>query len=134
MPNTYIGEGRPNNETNDCTVIALSYAFQIDYRKAYDIMAAAGRKPNKGISFLKLFGGMLPHKGNKIRCTYLGRKVTIHPRPGMTIETFRKTNHKGTYILKVPGHVFVIKDGLVLNQRHMRQRVQYFIQVGPVVE
>lgn len=44
MANEYLREGRIPTEKKDCSVIALSYAFNIDYSVAHLICKRKGRK------------------------------------------------------------------------------------------
>lgn len=131
--NTYIGEGRPKHEKNDCTVIALSYACEISYSTAHSTCKAFGRKDGKGWYIGKHFkknGGYL--KPGEFDNYWVGGKlfkVTAHGRPKMTVKRFAKTNPKGIFIVRVSGHAFCIKNGIVYNQSNERQRVKSYFEV-----
>jgi hypothetical protein len=128
--NKYHGEGRINQK-NDCSVIALSYSFNLDYLHAYTICQRAGRTHNKGFHLNRIFKLILNEQSNlftfKANDT---RKVTFHSCPKMSISRFRHSHAKGIYIIEVRGHVFTMKDGIVFNNMNTNMRIKDYFEVS----
>ncbi len=108
------------SERRDCVVRAIASAYNIHYDKAHRWVATTfGRKPKRGTYGFPT--GMDRLSDTKSR---LNRKLTkkIDPKSlttnggksKMTVGTFVKEYDKGTYILRVSGHAFTIKDGSVI--------------------
>lgn len=97
--------GSPPEEKNDCTVRALAIATSASYTKAYMLLCSAGRKHNRGFVIEKFL---------KKNCSYLGHCFHKLPfRKPITVRKFILKYPKGTYYVKIRGHVFVVKDGVV---------------------
>jgi len=99
--------GSPNNEKNDCTVRALAIATETSYIKAYMKLAAAGRKRNKGFYICKIL------KAKSIHFNHVFKKLSF--RKSITLQKFLKKYSKGTFYVQKRGHVFVIRDGVVID-------------------
>lgn len=126
--NEYLKDGRNETERNDCTVIAIAYAFDIHYSEAYELCKNAGRRANKTFALAKI----LPRMYNEPKVLTIGEKrfkVTLLPRPRMTVGTFAKRYKVGTFIPRVTGHVYFQKDGAVLNCTTSNKRVTYFWKI-----
>jgi hypothetical protein len=105
-------------ERGDCVVRAVASAYEITYEKAHSwVSETFNRKPKRGT-----FGfspGMNKISNDGIR---INRKLTKKISPSdlknrnsqMSVGTFIKLYDKGTYIVKVTGHAFTIKDGVVI--------------------
>lgn len=130
--NFYDRPGRIEKEKNDCSVIAFSYAFNIDYAKAHNLLAVAGRKFGQGFRVEKAF--KLDYKplatgpGTKAR-TFMKRWISYHGKPGQTVGTFQKKHPKGIYMVNIAGHIFTIINGVIFNQFNMNSRVESYIKV-----
>jgi hypothetical protein len=108
------------SERRDCVVRAVASAYDIHYDKAHQwVTNTFKRKPKKGT-----YGfphGMDRMSINNTRFNYK-RTKTIDPKflttnggkSKMTVGTFVKEYDKGTYIIRVSGHAFTIKDGSVI--------------------
>ena len=125
MANIYLKDGRIPTESKDCSVIALSYAFNIDYSNAHDICKKAGRKNNRPFSLFKVFGFHKMTNGRIIN----GKTVIYNFRPKMTVGRFRNTYNKGTYIIRVAGHIFTIIDGVIFNNLNDRRIVSFYYEI-----
>lgn len=99
-------QNRKSGETRDCTVRAISNAFDIPYDIAHKFMKKNGREDKRGIPFRSVIG-------RKPRVLF-GRRIAYHKTKG-TLTTFIKKHPLGTYILTVTHHVFVLKDGIILD-------------------
>lgn len=98
---------RRPKQSNDCTVRAIALARGVPYDDAYDLLAAAGRKCNRGFHFK-----------DWIKHQPWARKIpfpAIKGQPRMNPATFVEQFPVGTYICKVAKHIFVVKDGIVFD-------------------
>jgi hypothetical protein len=116
----YSDSALAKSERGDCVVRAVASAYDIHYDKAHQWVANTfKRKPKKGTYGFPI--GMNKMSDNKTRFNYK-RTKTIDPkflttnngRSKMTVGTFVKEYDKGTYIVRVSGHAFTIKDGSVI--------------------
>lgn len=114
MSNVYLKSGRYVNERLDCTVIALSYAFELDYSYAHRLCKEKGRKDGHTFSLDKVLGSKKDYEYFVFKPRE-GRYVKYFGRPRMRVDTFRKTHPKGTYIIRISGHAFTIIDGVIYN-------------------
>lgn len=124
--NTYLKDGRLPSEKNDCTVIALSYAFNIDYLVAHKLCKDAGRIDKHGFHLRDV----LNVSKNKKSRTFLGRRVGYHGRPKMTVGRFKDNHKAGIYILRVGGHIFAMIDGVIFNQHNMKDKISYYYYIS----
>ena len=127
--NTYLGEGRMPSEKNDCTVISLSYAFDLPYEIAHKICKSCGRK-DKGRFYLnKVF--RIQERRRIVKRKLAGNKYEIifYPRPHMTIKSFIKSRPSGKFICTVANHSFCIKDSVIFNQRNENQIIKYLFEI-----
>lgn len=104
----YSTAGSPTNEQNDCTVRSLTISTGKPYQECYRYLFNCGRKPNKGFVTERMF----KKKTNYI----LGSKFEKLPfRKKITLNKFLQKHPEGTYYVKKRGHVFVIKDSVVID-------------------
>ncbi len=108
------------SERADCVVRAIASAYDIHYDKAHKWVADTfKRKPKKGTYGFPI--GMNRMSDNNTRFNYKRTKTidaknltTNNGKSKMTVGTFAKEYNIGTYILRVAGHAFTIKDGSVI--------------------
>lgn len=96
-------------QTNDCTVRALALARSLSYDKAYDLLAALGRKCGGRFKF----GEWLSEQTWTIKTSFPATKGLQRMNP---VE-FCKRFPAGTHILKTSKHVFIVRNGVVLDDR-----------------
>ena len=122
------------SETRDCVVRAIASAFDLEYDKAHKWVATTfNRKPRKGTYGFPI--GMNRMSDAKTRMNYK-RTYTIdakhlttnNGRSKMTVGTFAKLHDKGTYILRVAGHAFTIKDGSVIGNPNDAEQVRKIVK------
>lgn len=122
-------------DTNSCSVYAISNAFDISYEEAFIFCEKVyNREIKKGVSSY-----IFNDRNNMIsnhRISYYGknlRKVdNKHFSCGkmrlMTVMTFISKHPLGTFILGVRGHTFVIKDSIIYgiekDNKKLKTRVQ----------
>jgi hypothetical protein len=80
------------SETNDCFVRALAAGFDINYNKAHELAKERFKRPKNRY---KLKGEIIDRK--------------------KTVKSFIKDHQKGTYIVTVSKHAFVVKDGNLID-------------------
>jgi len=108
------------SERADCVVRAIASAYDIHYDKAHKWVADTfKRKPKKGTYGFPI--GMNRMSDNNTRFNYKRTKTidakyltTNNGKSKMTVGTFAKEYNTGTYIIRVTGHAFTIKDGSVI--------------------
>ena len=109
-------------ETNDCVVISLSSAFEINYESAHEFARTRfGRKNRQGTrGFIEIMDRLSISKLT-INNKKFSPVTTIVPdnKPSsqlkkMTVNQFIMKNPKGTFIMVVNGHAFTIKNGVVV--------------------
>lgn len=97
-------------EQRDCTVRCVAIAFGMTYDLAYDILAAAGRRENKGLAFRKWLGKRKTF--NRFRITWESFPAEKGQRR-MNPVTFAKTFKRGRFICRTAKHVYAVLDGVV---------------------
>ena len=112
-----LGKSTPR-ERNDCVVRALSNASGMAYDEAYEICAAAGRKPG---------GRMMPDVWVPLMKKHVGIERSEFLSSFKTVSSLSKHVQKrgGSYLVLVRGHVAVNKDGHWLDwlDSHRKHRV-----------
>lgn len=126
---TMATASRSHNETNDCTVKALTAATGLDYDTCHAALAKFGRKPRKGCVF---------HMVGKRAAQYLGWKmetVSKHELRAKTITTAERDPvlRNGRWVLQVSRHVAACVDGKVIDwtqgRRHRLQCAYRFTKM-----
>jgi uncharacterized C2H2 Zn-finger protein len=122
------------SERADCVVRAVASAYDIHYDKAHQWVANTfKRKAKKGTYGFPI--GMNKMSDNKTRFNYK-RTKTIDPKflttnggkSKMTVGTFVKEYDKGTYIVRVSGHAFTIKDGSVIGNPNDAEQIRKVVK------
>lgn len=133
MSNTYLKDGRHAHEKNDCSVIAFSYACDLNYADAHALCKGRGRKDGCGFSLREVFhkGGYFLKEREFKLFEFGGKKfvITYYGRPKMSVGKFQKANPIGTFIVRVGGHLFCMKDGIIFNQSNLNDKVSYYHKV-----
>jgi hypothetical protein len=120
------------SETRDCVVRAIASAYDIEYDKAHKWVAQTfGRKPKRGTYGFP--GGMNRMSDAKTRMNYKRTQTIDHlttnsGKSKMTVGTFAKLYDKGTYIIRVSGHAFTIKDGSVIGNPNDATQVKRIVK------
>jgi hypothetical protein len=130
----YSDSALAKSERGDCVVRAVASAYDIHYDKAHKWVADNfKRKPKKGTYGFPI--GMNKMSDNKTRFNYK-RTKTIDPKflttnngkSKMTVGTFVKEYDKGTYIIRVSGHAFTIKDGSVIGNTNDAEQIRKVVK------
>lgn len=102
------GESDYPYEKLDCTVRVFALAQNISYDRAHRLFEQAGRKDRHRFSFTKFIKGY----ADVIRPDILHRQQ---------VKTFLKTNGHKNIIVGIRGHVFCVKNNIILdNCNNMR--------------
>lgn len=98
---------RGKNETNDCTVVALSNATGYSYDFCHEFLEKqAGRQNRKGIRMFN-FLLQIPVVGE-----YRFSQISVRKQK---LRTFIREHEHGTYIVLTRGHAQTVKDGKLLD-------------------
>jgi hypothetical protein len=113
------------SETNDCVVRAIASAFDIQYDKAHKWVADKfNRKPRKGTFGFPI--GMDTMSTNKTRFNY--KKTKTIEAENLTTNRGKSKMTIGTYILRVTGHAFTIKDGSVIGNTNDANQIKKIVK------
>ena len=88
------------NNIEDCSIRALSVAENISWDEAYRILSDYARKRGLMLSSVMSIEQFLDDNYNRV-CNY-----------DMTVQDFIEENPYGTYLITMPGHITVVKDGI----------------------
>lgn len=99
--------GSPENERNDCSVRAMSIATKTSYLKSYIKFNMAGRKRNGAFYISKIL------KANSIHFNYRFKKLRL--RKPILLKDFIKKYPVGIFYVEKSCHVFVVRDGVVID-------------------
>lgn len=100
-----IGDGFPS-EKLDCAVRAYAIAYEIPYSEAHALFEKAGRKRGHRTSWA-IYDG-------------LGIKFNYY---GFSLKHFIIDHPKGSFYVCKNGHAFVVKNGVVFDDRKISGRV-----------
>ena len=119
------------NEKNDCFVRALAAGFDINYNKAHELAKDRFKRPNKkgtrnhhiieqmafiekdGIEVNGVTASVRVMDGLDIKNRYKLKGEIIDRKK--TVKSFIKDHQRGTYIVTVSKHAFVVKDGSLID-------------------
>ena len=114
-------ESRRPHSKNDCIVRALAVACDVSFDRAYDALAASGRRHYRPFDFRTWAKSAAPF-------VRLGARLTWHlfpflygePRmnPAMFCEQFKT----GRWILRTVDHLFAVVDGVVFDEHCLTSR------------
>lgn len=106
------------SERRDCVVRAVASASGMTYDKSHTWVAETfNRKPKKGTFGFPKGMNKMSEEGkrlNRKKVSIVKDLKTNGGKSNMTVGTFIKEYNKGTYIIRVTGHAFTIKDGSVI--------------------
>ena len=104
----YSDSALAKSEKSDCVVRAIASAYDIQYDRMSDNKTRMNYKSTKTIDPKHL--------------------TTNNGKSKMTVGTFVKLYDKGTYILRVSGHAFTIKDGTVIGNPNDADQIRKIIK------
>lgn len=111
-------KSRRPKQRNDCTVRALSIVTSLGYDRAFDLLAASGRKSSKPFDLEAWARKNLFYDGAQDTVYFKLDKMPYikdHHQAGQAkryrIWDFIKDNPKGRFIVSTASHVFAVVDG-----------------------
>ena len=130
----YSDSALAKSERADCVVRAVASAYDMPYDKAHKWVADTfGRRHRRGTFGFP--GGMDRMSANATRLNRkLTRKIdakyltTNGGKSKMSVGTFAKEYNKGTYIIRVSGHAFTIKDGSVIGNFEDSNKIRKIVK------
>lgn len=145
LPFQCIPRPTGTGERNDCCVRALANATGLDYLEAHVIAARYGRPdrsrmPHRStVTMFDAYGTrqdlVEKARGHVIeRPAYRGGSYVRVTKVGrVTLARFLAAYPRGTYVCHIRGHVFAVRDGVVLdnNEPKPRQLVDTFWTIVP---
>ena len=124
---------RDRNETNDCTVIAVSIALQVPYDEAHRQLSLGGRKHGDGFAIVHWLKGV-GVSGYTLTTAHTGK---VNPDPSAMLAYSRKRAYtyptlaqvrrdfpRGRFILSTCDHALAMVDGKVLDFSSDRCRIK----------
>ena len=117
-------------DKHNCTVKALTVAFDIPYNEAYAFARDHfNRKQNKGVRTIEILptfesGEVLGKKTTPVATKHEYKAIgegTITRK--MTLKVFARVNNEGTFYVLVRNHALVIKDGVIMNSTSENTRL-----------
>ncbi len=106
----YMNVNPMHNNIEDCTVRSISVAEGISWDKAYDKLSDSAREL-----------GLMMNSVEAVE-EYLDRRYYTVPHYSKYVKEFIKEYPKGTYLVTMPGHITVIKDGVLYDTFDCRNR------------
>lgn len=98
------------SERSSCTINALAFACDIAFSEANQILQYYGKKPNRGFDFDNFISELKKYAHGQVYNKRL-YQILRWPKEN-TMKRFCKAHPRGTYIISVREHVYVIKDGI----------------------
>jgi len=90
---------------NDCSVVALSKALEIEYMTAYGMMMVVGRTNKRGPKA-------------KPFIEFLDSKFRRYPKPHMTVKNYVNSICSTGRLIWVRGHIFAVVSGEIKDWRN----------------
>ena len=110
-----------HKRVGDCSVRAIANALDIDWKKAYCILATKGYSSCDVMNADYVIGSVL--KDNKFSRSVIPNSCS----DCFTAEDFCKEYKNGIYVLFFGGHVATVRDGMLFDSWDSSQEIpQYF--------
>ena len=106
----YMNMNPKDNHIEDCTVRAVSVAEGISWDEAYDKLSDSARDM-----------GLMMNSVEAIE-RYLDKRYEVVPHYSTYVGDFIKEYPRGTYLVTMPGHITVIKNGVLYDTFDCRNR------------
>lgn len=106
----YYNANPKGRNIDDCTIRAISVAENISWDKAYEKLSNSARKLGLMMSSIPAIDYYLDKRYKRVDKDYLfvGDFVNEHPH--------------GTYLITMPGHITVLKNGSIIDSFDCRNR------------
>lgn len=124
-----------DGDTNCCTVIATSIAFEQPFKEVQKYFFSLGRKRNKGFAIYQHLDKICKkYKYNYEKITLYNKyKVKDIFGVGLTPNNVADYLDLSTYLIGVNGHIFTLKNGIVEDwTRNRKHQIETIIRVEPI--
>ena len=105
----------------DCAVRAIAAAFDVSWEEAFDVLVENARAMCDMPSSDQVWNAVLRQFG--FECELI--------LDGCTLGEFAADHPKGTFVVKTPGHVATIIDGVLLDSWDSRSEVVIYVWYRP---
>lgn len=106
----YMNKNPFNNQVDDCVVRSISTAEGISWDEAYDKLSNSGRDL-----------GLMMNSVEAVE-EYLNERYDKVPHYSKYVWEFIEEYPRGTYLVTMPGHITVIKNGTLYDTFDCRNR------------
>lgn len=113
-------------ETNDCTVMALSSAYGMPYRKAHKALRRCGRVNGMGFTIERVLDREKAF-GKTTELIQIAKRGKQKP---MTQAEFAKAYPQGDFILRFRLHVASCKDGVIYDNQNHSWKIYYAYRIS----
>jgi len=108
---------KAQNETNDCSVMAIAIACRLSYKQAHETMARMGRRNRQGVSNMSILLAARSHGFELTPVKNLKQKSGSKFTP----KTIGQKLKSGYYMVFVNRHVLGVVNGTVFDWSEGRQ-------------
>lgn len=130
----YSDSALAKSERADCVVRAVASAYDMPYDKAHKwVSETFNRQMRRGTRGFPQGMDKMSYSATRLN-RKLTRKIdakyltTNGGKSQMSVGTFAKEYNKGTYIIRVTGHAFTIKDGSVIGNREDSNKIRKIVK------
>lgn len=107
----YYNSNPNNSNIDDCTIRALSVAEGISWDEAYDLLSNSARDLGLMMSSVKAVEHFLNTRYDKV------------PVYEETVGEFIKNHKRGVFLITMPGHITVSKNGINYDTFNSKDRI-----------
>lgn len=107
----YHNANSQGNFVNDCVIRAISVAENMNWGDTYDDLSRIAKKNGILLDDVDFVDPLLDYRYNRIPLLY-----------DMYVGEFVEENPFGVYLITMPGHITVLKDGIIYDTFDCRDR------------
>lgn len=108
----YYNANANNNFVNDCVIRSISVAEDKTWGDTYDELSRIAKR-----------NGILLDDVNFVEPLLDYRYESVRVRPGETVGEFSENHPYGVYLITMPNHITVLKEGTIYDTFDCRDRV-----------
>ena len=112
----YYNANANNNFVNDCVIRAISLAEDKSWGDTYDELSRIAKR-----------NGILLDDVNFVEPLLDYRYFRVKLEPGETVGDFVNKHITGAYLITMPGHITVAKDGVIYDTFDCRDRMLLYV-------
>ena len=107
----YYNANANNNFVNDCVIRAISVAENKSWSQTYDVLSKIAKRNGILLDDVDFVEPLLDYRYDRVK-TY----------PKETVGEFSEQHKIGTFLITMPGHITVLKEGIVYDTFDCRDR------------